>query len=217
MNTKKLDELTFIDGRTINKAYFRIFTLTYLILTIIAFFIGFNDSSNVDLKMISVGVIMSMVIVSLSITSNLFSKIYYQQARYYQIPLLDIYKYYMKRVFALTNIFAIVIIVFIGDIAFLAFNLSNFLEYFLPTITSSLILFTLTSIGFLSSTILKKPSWPKKSLIVFIMYIIAVATSVTVMIASNLYVVLIAFTVFNCITYYLTKLLLKSISKRMEV
>lgn len=217
MNTKKLDEFTFIDGRPISKAFYRIFTLTFMIITVIVIFLGKSESTSIDLEIISIGVIMSMVIVNLSITTNLFTKEYYQKARYYQISIIDTYKYYIFRVFTIKNVLAIVFIILIGDITLALLNVSDYFDYFLPTLASTTVLFVLTSLGFISSTFVNKPNWLPKAIMIFIMYLIAVIASVIVMEVSNIYLTLIAFLLFDVVSYYVTKILLKTLTKKMEV
>ena len=168
------EAFTYANGTTIEKVFFKvtIFVIGFLVILRIAINASFgpyiiNVFNNSTYALAG---FIPYFIVSLTVPYTIFNKEYYRLARYYQIPLIETFKFYLSEIYSKKNLIVVFIVpVVIEAVYFLIFGNSNFTSIIVFD-TSFLLSIIFVTPTFLLTTFFKKRYIPLKIIVTFFLY-----------------------------------------------
>ncbi len=214
----KLDVLTTYNGSKLSDSLFKMFLIIHGFGIGSTIIIKFMTELTFTFQVLPVSLLLVMpFLFFINIASvSVMNTDYYRKARYYMIPLSEIFKYFLKEIFALKNI----VMILCWDIYFILFYYSYGMQFTVKEavglLTALLILPILAFIGFLFTTYMGKY---KTFLHIVIFLATMYGSLILIVITSAIGVVyaLIPFIVIDIVFYLLIVRNIIRIESKMEV
>jgi|GEM_PF-2675343 len=180
MNNKKLDGITYLDGKALKDSYRNIFIfmLSFMIIMSGAYLLLSNES--MTFEFIGIGMLMSVFILTISFSYQIFNQEYYQLVRYYQLSLQDVHKYLITNVYAVKNLIYIIVLTTLGALVISVIPNGDGFVYASSIVSALIATPAIVSLSFYMSTFIGKRNWIPKGIILVLTFSLLIVTTVSI-------------------------------------
>ncbi|AIO19639.1 hypothetical protein KQ51_01765 [Candidatus Izimaplasma bacterium HR1] len=213
---EKLDQLIHLNGKNLKETMFIINLVIIFFLVIAGLFESLiTQNSEVGELHIMIG-ILPFAVLGTIFPFQLYSLEFYQKARYYMIPVSEVFKYHIKSFYCLKNVVAFLGTVFIFDLGMYFIYNSEFLFFFVSIASGYFLSPLFVTMGFYSGALHGKKRGSIKVALLLLAYVLFVVT-IVISIFLNPYLLIFVFAAIGIGSVLLFVLASKVVEKKLEV